>query len=208
MNPDAPTNQPTQQPKKEHFIWDLVKFTVGALVIVFIIRTFIAQPFIVSGLSMYPTFNNADYLIIDELSYHFSAPQRGDVLVFRHTADPANPNDPINATSPSDFYIKRIIGLPGEKIVSANGIITVYPNASSTVGTALDEPYIESDHASFDSWTVTLGPAEYWMMGDNRNESSDSRVWGPLDRSYFIGRPILRLFPFTALGLLPGKSNQ
>jgi signal peptidase I len=196
MNPDAPKNSSTQQPKKEHFIWDLVKFTIGALIIVFVIRTFVAQPFIVSGLSMYPTFDNANYLVIDELSYHFEAPARGDVLVFRYPGDP------------SIFYIKRIIGLPGEKLVSNNGIITVYPNASSTASTTLNEPYIETDHKSFDSWSVTLGPTQYWMMGDNRNESSDSRVWGPLDRNLFIGRPILRLFPFSSIGLFPGKEDQ
>ena len=196
MNPDAPMNSPAQQPKKEHFIWDLVKFTVGALIIVFVIRTFVAQPFIVSGLSMYPTFDNANYLVIDELSYHFIAPARGDVLVFRY------PNDP------SIFYIKRIIGLPGERLSSSNGIITVYPNASSTAGTVLNEPYIEADHRSFDSWSVTLGPNQYWMMGDNRNESSDSRVWGPLDRGFFIGRPVLRLFPFDTIGIFPGKKSQ
>ena len=85
MNPDAPQQSQVQQPKKEHFIWDLVKFTIGALVIVFIIRTFVAQPFIVSGLSMYPTFGDKNYLIIDELSYRFITPARGDVLVFTHT---------------------------------------------------------------------------------------------------------------------------
>ena len=196
MNPDAPKNPQAQQPKKEHFIWDLVKFTVGALIIVVVIRTFVAQPFIVSGLSMYPTFDNANYLVIDELSYHFIAPTRGDVLVFRY------PNDP------SIFYIKRIIGLPGETLVSLNGIITVYSNGNSTTGTTLNEPYIESDHESFDSWSVTLGPTQYWMMGDNRNESSDSRVWGPLDRSFFIGRPVLRLFPLNTISLFPGKESQ
>ena len=196
MNPDAPQQSLAKQPKEEHFIWDLVKFTVGALIIVFVIRTFVAQPFVVSGLSMYPTFNNANYLVIDELSYDFLAPSRGDVLVFRY------PNDP------SIYYIKRIIGLPGEKLVSNNGIITVYPNATSNVGIALSEPYIEADHKSYDSWSVTLLPNQYWMMGDNRNESSDSRVWGPLDRSLFIGRPVLRLFPFSMLGVFPGKKSQ
>jgi len=196
MNPDAPKNPQAQQPKKEHFIWDLVKFTVGALIIVVVIRTFVAQPFIVSGLSMYPTFDNANYLVIDELSYHFIAPTRGDVLVFRY------PNDP------SIFYLKRIIGLPGETLVSLNGIITVYSNGNSTTGTTLNEPYIESDHESFDSWSVTLGPTQYWMMGDNRNESSDSRVWGPLDRSFFIGRPVLRLFPLNTISLFPSKESQ
>ena len=196
MNPDTPQNPPAQQPKKEHFIWDLVKFTVGALVIVFVIRTFVAQPFIVSGLSMYPTFDNANYLVIDELSYRFEAPARGDVLVFRY------PNDP------SIFYIKRIIGLPNEKLVSKNGVITVFDVAHPN-GFALNEPYIEADHKSFDSWaTTTLDSTQYWVMGDNRNESSDSRVWGPLDRGFFIGRPVLRLFPFNSIGVFPGKESQ
>jgi len=208
MNPDAPQNPSPKQPKKENFIWDLVKFAAGAFIIVYVIRMFVVQPFIVSGLSMYPTFNNADYLVIDELSYRFEAPSRGDVLVFRHTVDPADPSDPANDKNPSDFYIKRIIGLPGERLVSNDGIITVYPNASSTIGTTLNEPYIESDHKSYDSWSVSLGPSEYWMMGDNRNESSDSRYWGPLDRSFFIGRPIVRMFPLGSIGILPGKENQ
>lgn len=196
MNPDAQRNPPIEQQKKENFIWDLVKFTVGALIIVVVIRTFIAQPFIVSGLSMYPTFDNKNYLVIDEVSYRFESPARGDVLVFKY------PNDT------SIFYIKRIIGLPGEKLVSDQGTITVYQNATSTKGVALDEPYIEADHKSFDSWTVTLGRDQYWMMGDNRNESSDSRVWGPLDRNLFIGRPVLRLFPFSGIGIFPGKESQ
>ena len=196
MNPDAPQNPSLKQPQKDNFIWDLVKFTVGALLIVIVIRTFVAQPFIVSGLSMYPTFDDKNYLIIDELSYDFIAPARGDVLVFRY------PNDP------SIFYIKRIIGLPGEKLVSNGGIITVYQNASSTAGKTLNEPYIESDHRDYDSWSIVLGPSQYWMMGDNRNESSDSRVWGPLNRSFFIGRPILRMYPFGSIGILPGKKDQ
>ena len=196
MNPDASQNPKAQQPKKEHFVWDLIKFTVGALLVVIIIRSWIAQPFIVSGLSMYPSFGNGNYLVIDELSYHLSAPSRGDVLVFRYPGDP------------SIFYIKRIIGLPGEKLVSNQGIITVYPNGSSTAGVTLSEPYIATDHVSKDSWSVTLGPTQYWAMGDNRNESSDSRVWGPLDRSYFIGRPFLRIFPFNGFGIFPGKETQ
>ena len=107
MNPDDAQKEPNlkaQPEKKEHFLWDLVKFTVGALIIVIVVRTYVAQPFIVSGLSMFPTFGDKNYLIIDELSYRFEAPARSDVLVFRHTADPANPGDPANATSPSEFY--------------------------------------------------------------------------------------------------------
>lgn len=196
MNPDAPLKAPAKQPKKENFLWDLFKFTVGALIVVFVIRTYVAQPFIVSGLSMYPTFNNNNYLVIDELSYDFTAPARGDVLVFRYPGDP------------SIFYIKRIIGLPGERLVSQDGAITVYPSASSTKGVALNEPYIEADHESYNSWSVTLGPGQYWMMGDNRNESSDSRIWGPLPKSLIIGRPVLRLFPFPSFGVLPGKETQ
>jgi signal peptidase I len=196
MNLDSIDTGTRNQPKKENFLWELAKFTVGALIIVFVVRTFVAQPFIVSGLSMYPTFNNANYLLIDEISYRFETPSRGDVLVFRYPGDP------------SIYYIKRIIGLPGEKLVSTNGEITVYPSASSTRSVNLYEPYIAADHRSYDSWSVVLGPNQYWMMGDNRNESSDSRSWGSLDRSYFVGRPVLRLFPIGSFGVLPGKENQ
>ncbi len=136
-------------------IWEFFKFAVLAVIIVAPIRLWIAQPFIVSGSSMVPTFHDGDYLIINEIGYRFEEPERDEVIVFRY---PKNP---------SQFYIKRIIGLPGETI---NG--------------------------------TTLGENEYYVMGDNRNASSDSRYWGPLKRNLIIGRAAIRLWPVAGLGLL------
>ncbi len=189
-----------QQPKNENFLKEIVKFALIALIIIVPIRTYVAEPFIVSGLSMYPTFNNGQYLIVDQLTYHFEKPQRGDVIIFRYPLDP------------SVYFIKRIIGLPGETVSSNDGIITITKplppgaNASSTRESfVLSEPYIAADHRSYDTWTTTLTNTQYFAMGDNRNQSDDSRTWGPLEQKFLIGRPYLRLLPPSAISILPGR---
>jgi len=144
--------------------WEFVKFTLIAVLIVVPIRLWIAQPFIVSGASMEPTFQNGDYLIVDELSYNFEQPQKNDVIIFHYPLDP------------SKYFIKRIEGLPGEKI-KTNGK------------------------------EITLKANEYFVMGDNRGASSDSRVWGPLKENFIVGRAFIRLWPFNKLGLLPGQQT-
>ncbi len=169
--------------------WDLVKFAAIALAIVIPVRMFIAQPFVVSGDSMFPTFHNGQYLIVDEISYILKGPHRGDVVIFRY------PNDTTR------FFIKRIIGLPNEKIDIKNGVVTI-TNAENPKGFTLDEPYIDEKFSSTDSYTT--GPDEFFVMGDNRNRSSDSRVWGLLPRKLMVGRAYLRLLPFSDIGYLPG----
>lgn len=146
--------------KKENSFWEIIKFTLIAVLIVIPIRLWIAQPFIVSGASMEPTFDNGDYLIIDEFSYHFKNPQKGDVIVFRYPLDPKK------------FFIKRVAGLPGETI-EINGR------------------------------KITLGQGEYFVLGDNQGESSDSRVWGNVPEDLVIGRALLRLWPFNKADILP-----
>lgn len=189
MNPEI-----TQKeiPKKENFFKEIVKFIVIALLIVIPVRTYIAQPFIVSGPSMDPTFNTGQYLIIDQVSYYFSEPKRGDVIVFRYPRDP------------KIFYIKRIVGLPGETLSVDTGKVTVI-NTTNPEGVLLDEPYVIKDHRTSETFKITLGPTEYFVMGDNRAESSDSRSWGPMDKKYIIGRPLLRLLPFNKIAVIPGK---
>lgn len=142
---------------------------------------------------MHPTFENSDYLIVDELTYHFEAPQRGDVIVFRYPGDP------------SIFYIKRIIGLPGENITINRGVVTI----TKTDGTklTLDEPYVTAEDASYVTETH-LAAGQYYVLGDNRPNSSDSRVWGPLPANDIVGRPILRLLPPGELGLWPGAAHD
>lgn len=179
---------------KESFFKEIVKFTILALIIVVPIRTYIAQPFIVSGPSMNPTFATGQYLIVDQLSYKFKDPTRNEVIVMRY---------PLN---PKIFYIKRIIGLPGETLSVTNGKVTII-NKENPDGILLDDSYVSKNHHTSENFKITLGSTEYFVMGDNRSESSDSRIWGPLDAKYVVGRPFLRLLPLTSISIFPGKIN-
>lgn len=185
MNPEIPQ-------KKENFFKEIIKFTVIALIIVIPIRTYIAQPFIVDGPSMDPTFNTGQYLIVDQLTYHFSDPERQDVIVFRY------PNNP------KVFFIKRIIGLPGETVSIESGKVKII-NKENPEGFLLTENYIGNNHRASDSFIKKLGDDEYFVMGDNRVESSDSRLWGPLEKRYVVGRAFLRLLPVTKISVFPGN---
>jgi len=171
---------------------DLFTLVFLVVVVVIPIRAFVISPFIVDGDSMHPTFENLDYLVIDEFLYYFRAPARGDVVVFRY---PKNP---------SLFYIKRIIGLPGETVSINRGIVTILMDDGRKF--ALAEPYIVNEDATY-TRDVSLNPEEYFVMGDNRPNSSDSRVWGPLPKKDIIGRVDLRLLPLKKSGFFPGAAS-
>lgn len=173
------------------FIFEMVKFTVISLLIVAPIRFFIAQPFLVSGNSMSPTFEDGEYLIIDELSYFLKSPSRGQVVVFRY------PNDP------SKHFIKRIVGLPGETVIIEDGKVVI-KNAENPDGFRITEDYVKNYELASKSIKTTLSEKEYFVMGDNRPSSSDSRDWGPVPRENLTGSVILRLFPFTKVSYEPG----
>lgn len=167
------------------FILETIKIVIIALLIVVPIRYFIFQPFLVRGQSMEPTFEHGDYLIIDEISYRFRDPQRGEVVIFKY---PRNP---------SQRYIKRIIGLPGETIEIKEGEISIFSNGKEKI---LDESYyLPSNISTPGDLKINLDENEYFVLGDNRYASSDSRRWGPLPREDIIGRVFLRLWPVTAL---------
>jgi len=185
--------QTTQQERKEESVWDIIRFTIIALAIVIPVRMFVAQPFIVSGDSMFPTFHNAEYLIVDELTYRLSSPKRGDVVIFRY---PKNP---------SRFFIKRIIGLPGETVTVANNSVTI-TNSEHPTGFVLDENYIATEVSG--NQTTKLSDSEYFVMGDNRPASSDSRAWGPLPRNMIVGRAFLRVLPIGKAGVFPGHVQK
>lgn len=170
---------------------ELLRFAIIALIIVLPIRWFVALPFIVSGASMEETFHNNEYLIVDQLTYKFEDPARGDVIVFRYPRDP------------SKFFIKRVIGLPGETIKIAGNSVTII-NSENPEGLVLNEPYAEIAR-TMSNLTQELGEGEYFVMGDNRDASSDSRVWGTLEESKIVGRALLRLFPLNEVGLFPGS---
>lgn len=142
-------------------VFDFVKFIIITALIVVPVRLWIAQPFLVSGASMEPTFNNGNYLIIDELSYHLRKPKKNEVVVFRY------PNDP------SKFFIKRIAGAPGETV-------------------------------TIQGRETTLGEDEYYVLGDNKGASSDSRIWGPVREKFIVGRALARLWPAEKIELFPG----
>lgn len=180
-----------QQEKSENFFIELLKFALIAAVIVLPLRLFIAKPFIVSGASMEPTFDTGQYLIVDELSYRFIEPERGDVVIFRYPRDP------------SQYFIKRVIGLPGETVRIERGEVSVTDAAGEEL--ALDESYITHRGNGADM-NVTLGDGEYFVMGDNRPESSDSRIWGVLPRENIVGRAFARLLPLQQIGIFPGDA--
>lgn len=183
---------------KEHrkeSIWDILRFALIALVIVVPIRIFVAQPFIVSGSSMVPTFQNGEYLIVDELSYRIKDPIRGDVIIFKY------PNDE------TKYFIKRIIGLPGETIKIHKDQITII-NDANPEGFVLVEPYIKEAMRNQTPLTRTLNDSEYFVMGDNRSASSDSRTWGNLPEDNIVGKTFLRLFPLKAISVAPGIYND
>ena len=159
----TPENPPDGRvsPKKGSAVFDFVKFIFIVAVIVLPIRFWVAQPFLVSGASMDPTYHNGDYLIVDEISYKFKNPEKDDVIIFRY---PKNPKT---------FFIKRIIALPNEDFI-------------------------------IDGKEIKLKGDEYFVVGDNRDASSDSRIWGPVPKKLIVGRSIARLWPLNKIGLFPG----
>lgn len=166
------------------FVLELVKVAVLAGITIALVRYFLFKPFYVKGASMEPNFYDKEYLIIDELTYRMRVPERGEVIVFKYPEDP------------SEYFLKRIIGLPGERIKVEAGKITIY-NQEHPEGIVLDEPYLPTDLATDGDQTVTVGPNEYFVLGDNRPNSYDSRRFGTVDKSLIVGRAIFRGWPFN-----------
>jgi signal peptidase I len=194
LNKKTETAVSEQKPKKEKgFFRELLEFALIALIIVIPFRIYIAQPFVVNGASMDPTFKSGEYLIVDQISYRFNTPLRGSILIFKFPKDP------------SKYFIKRVIGLPGETVSISGGKVTI-TNSDNPEGITLDEPYIVYEKK--DSYKKTLDDDEYFVMGDNRLGSADSRLWGPLPKEDIVGRPILRLFPASRAKILPGDESN
>jgi len=185
--------------------WEIIKMVIWVVVIIVPLRVFLVQPFFVQGASMEPNFEDKEYLIINELGYKttnvgfaygekeinfftvksFRELKRGDVVVFRY---PKNP---------SVYYIKRIIGLPGDKVEIRDKRVTI-SNAEKPNGFALDESaYLSPSEDTTGDQIVNLSNVEYFVMGDNRKYSSDSRSWGPVPENDVIGKVVLRAWPFS-----------
>jgi len=160
-------------------VMEIALVTIGAVVA---IRYFLVQPFLVSGGSMETTFSDGDYLLIDQLTYRFREPERGEVVVFRN----------VDGT----YFIKRVIGLPGDTVTIVDGRVRV-SSAADPDGTALSEPYLDPGVETSGTADVTLGDDHYFVMGDNRPFSYDSRSWGALDGDEIVGIVRLRLWPVS-----------
>lgn len=169
-------------------VWEIIRVLLISAAIVLPIRYFIVQPFVVRGASMEPNFFDKEYLVIDEISYYFSAPERGEAIVFRYPRDPRQ------------FFIKRIIGLPGERLKIKGGRVQIF-NVEYPEGFTLQEEYLDPPgHPTRPDSEITLKGNEYFVLGDNRDFSSDSRLWGPLPRDLIVGRTVFRAWPVAKFG--------
>ncbi len=190
--------------KKSFWDWkELLQLALIVFIIIVPLRLYVLQPFIVDGASMHPTFKNGQYLIVDELTYQFKDPERGSVLVFIYPKDRPCTEAFVIYTAKKlvgmdaklcRSFIKRVVGLPGDIIIVRDGTVTI-KSAEYPEGLTLDEPYVEMPKN--DTLSFTLGQEEYFVMGDNRAQSADSRIWGAVPRSDVVGRPILRAYPFS-----------
>lgn len=171
------------------FFGELIQVVAISMAIIIPVRYFLIQPFYVKGASMEPNFYDGQYLIIDELSYRLGPVTRGDVVVFKYPRDP------------KQFFIKRVIGLPGERVKINGGAVTFFKNPSNDSGLTLNQSDFLSTDFTVGDVDITLGNSEYYLLGDNRGASSDSRSFGPVDKKFLIGRVWLRGWPLDKLNV-------
>lgn len=169
---------------------ELVKTIIVSLAIILPIRYFLIQPFMVEGASMQPNFHDRDYLIVNEILYRFKEPERGEVIVFK------------NPENIKQYFIKRVLATPGESIKIEDGSIYIKKSGDDIYNKVNEEEYLPRDLKTYgNSSEITLSSDEYFVMGDNRGNSRDSRFFGPLKRNLIVGRVWLRGFPFDQISV-------
>lgn len=180
------------------FVWEVLRMVAFSLIIILPIRYFVVQPFFVKGSSMIPNFHNQEYILVDRWTYHFGRPERGDVIVFRY---PGNPKE---------FYIKRILGLPGESIIVGDNAVVVFNERFPDGFSVAEQTYLPAtnptycgNNTTFCGRKVEIKENEYYVMGDNREHSSDSRAFGPVNKSFIAGLAWLRLWPLDEISSVP-----
>jgi signal peptidase I len=176
----------------------LLIWIIGIIIIVKCVQAFVIQPFIVDGGSMLPTYHNGEFLLVDKFSYLVGSPKRGDVMIFKLFEGGTNPYT-------GKYLIKRVIGLPGERVVVQDGVTTIY-NKENPRGFVVDESFIIYKDLQKDT-NVTLDDHHYFMMGDNRAQSYDSRDWGPLDAKNIKGQVLFRVYPVSVFSFEPGQHS-
>jgi signal peptidase I len=199
----VPTNEPQQrvEQRKSVFAAREIAETLILTLLIFLAVHFSIQPYRVDGPSMQPGLHTDELLIVNLLTYDFGSPRRGDVVVFHPPGDP------------STQYVKRIIGMPGDTVV-------ITPTTVQVDGKTLDEPYITPiptgedmntggclDFSSGNNFRIVLQANQYWLMGDNRRDSLDSRCFGVVTRDHFIGKAEVVIFPVNNLHWLPDESS-
>ena len=181
---------PVKKLNWKEIIKELVILAVIVFGVVIPFRVYVAEPYLVDGTSMDPTFKTGDYLIVDKISETAKHPSRNTVLVFKYPEDP------------SKSFIKRVIGLPGETVIVKGNTVRII-NDENPKGFELVQDYVVFESTM--NVEEKLGETEYFVMGDNRKDSFDSRYWGPLDKKYILGKPILQLLPVSNIRVMPGK---
>jgi signal peptidase I len=164
-----------------------VVIVAAALLTALLIKTFLLQAFYIPSDSMNPTLVQHDRVLVNKLSYHFHDVHRGDIVVFKR---PPGEDDPRIKD-----LIKRVVALPGETVEGHNGEVLID-------GRALKEPYIPKGTQTSDFPAQKIAKDKYWVMGDNRGNSKDSRVFGPIDKSLIVGRSFIRVWPISKISLL------
>lgn len=195
MHEKIPQNQENKEEEKMtrgQKIWEVIKVFALPIVIVLSVRLYVAQPFIVKGASMEPNFEDKEYLIIDEATPLLKELPRGTVVVFRYPLEP------------TEFFIKRIVGLPGEHITIKGGEITLRANDSQEI--LLKEAYLARGTVTIGDIDMDIPSDNYFVLGDNRNFSSDSRRWGLVPKKLLTGRAFVRLWPPEKIGILQPAS--
>lgn len=205
----VPDHDPPARPSRRVEYPLLVAVAVG---VAFVVKTFVAQAFYIPSASMVPELAIGDRVVVSRLAYRLHEPRRGDVVVFdcppRATCVHGSGGGPlplrvlrgvleaVGLRQPStEEFVKRVIGLPGERVEGRGGQVFVD-------GRRLVEPYLPRDTRTSDFGPVVLGEGEYWVMGDNRANSQDSRFFGPVQRGSMVGRAIVRAWPPSRVGYL------
>ncbi len=182
--------------EEEELPSSMLLWFITTIIIVKLVQAFLIQPFIVDGGSMLPTFHDKEFLLVDKFTYLVQEPNRGDVMIFKLYEGTGNQYT-------GKYLIKRVIGLPGERVVVKNGITTIY-NEENPEGFVLEEPYVNYKDPSKET-NITLSDTQYFMMGDNRAQSYDSRSWGPLNKEDVRGQVLLRALPISLFSYEPGR---
>jgi signal peptidase I len=187
LGPPAPSGRPKRKRSTTRSVVEWVAVVGGALIVALVIRAFFLAAFYIPSESMVPTLEKGDRVLVNKLSYKLHDVHRGDVVVFERP-----PNEPDNGIKD---LIKRVIGLPGETVEVKD--CKVHIN-----GQSLDEPYVKTWNRTCTYASHQIGPDEVFVMGDNRDDSQDSRFFGPIDEDLIVGRAFVVVWPLTHLGWL------